>query len=267
MDELDGRVAVVTGAASGIGLALCRRFAGLGMDVVAADVQEPELEAAVAELGPRVSGVVADVADARSVEDLADAAYDRHGAVHVLCNNAGVTVRKSLLDASLDDWGWVVGVNVWGVIHGIHAFVPRMVAGGERGHVVNTCSMAGFLAAGGYGIYCATKHAVVAISESLAGDLAAAEAPIGVTAVCPSAVATDFDDADRTRPARYGGPSTSASERAERERIARARGSAQSPDDVVDAVVAGIEANELFVFPDEAAKAPAADRMRRILGS
>ena len=265
MQNFEDRVAVVTGGASGIGLALGKAFTGLGMHVVLADVQARPLDEAVATLGERASGVVTDVADAGSVEALADAAYDRHGAVHVLCNNAGVTVRTSLLDATRADWEWVLGVNLWGAINGIDAFVPRMVAAGTEGHIVNTCSMAGFLAAARYAIYCATKHAVVAITESLAGDLAEAGAPIGVTAVCPSAVATDFVHAERTRPDRYGGPAVTAAGAEEQARLEAVRDAAQSPEEIAHAVVAGIRAGELFVFPDEAAKAPAAARMHRIL--
>ncbi|MEQ8840316.1 MAG: SDR family NAD(P)-dependent oxidoreductase [Acidimicrobiales bacterium] len=266
MEDFDGRVAVVTGAASGIGLALCHRLVGLGMQVVATDVQRDRLEGAVADLGESVLPRVVDVSDHGAMLTLAAEVFETCGGVHLLCNNAGVTVRTSLLEATHADWEWVLGVNVWGVIHGIEAFVPRMIAGGEPGHVVNTCSMAGFLAAARYGIYCATKHAVAAISESLAGDLADVGAPIGVTAPCPSAVATNFAQAETTRPARYGSPAASSTGTAEQDRINAARDSAQSADQVVDTIMAGVRNNELFVFPDDDARAPARDRMTRILG-
>jgi NAD(P)-dependent dehydrogenase (short-subunit alcohol dehydrogenase family) len=266
LDDVDGRIAVVTGAASGIGLALTRRLVGLGATVIATDVQADRLDEATADLGDRVEGRVVDVSSRDEMMALADQVFDRHGTVHILANNAGVTVRTSLLEATQEDWEWVLGVNVWGVINGIEAFVPRMIEAGEPGQVVNTCSMAGFLAAARYGIYCATKHAVAAISESLAGDLAAVGAPIGVTAPCPSAVATNFSRAEDSRPARYGAPAPSEIGEAEQARIDAARDAAQSADDVVDAIMAGVRDDELFVFPDATAVAPARDRMTRILG-
>ncbi len=267
MDEFDGRVAVVTGAASGIGLALSRHLVDLGMHVVATDVHADRLEAATADLGDAVVRRVVDVSDRAALHTLANEVFRTYGTAHLLCNNAGVTVRTSLLEATHADWEWVLGVNVWGVINGIEAFVPRMIDAGEPGHIVNTCSMAGFLAAARYGIYCATKHAVVAISESLAGDLADADAPIGVTAPCPSAVATNFADAEANRPTRFGVPATSTTGEAEQERINAARETAQSADEVVGAIMVGVRNNELFVFPDEDARAPARARMTRILGS
>ena len=265
MERFTDRVAVVTGAGSGIGFALCSRFVSLGMRVVAADVDAPALEAAAARLGARVIAVPTDVADPAAVQALAEVAYSRCGAVHLLCNNAGVTVRTSLLDATRDDWEWVLGVNLWGVLHGIEAFVPRMVDAGDEGHVLNTCSMASFLSASRYGIYCATKHAVAAVTEALAGDLAEVGAPIGVTGVCPSAVATQFANAARTRPERHGGPQVSGAGADERARIEAAYASAQSADEVAAAAIDGIRRRELFVFPDAEAKAPALSRMERIL--
>lgn len=193
LDRLEGRVAVVTGGASGIGRAMGERFAREGMHVVLADVERAALDATVHELrdgaaGLDVSGVVTDVSDFASVEALRDAVLDRHGAVHVLCNNAGVGAgaEGQMWDHTLNDWSWALGVNVWGVIHGIKAFVPVMVDGGDEGHVVNTSSSNGGIAPlPGTPIYALTKSAVVTLSESLYAQLAAVGARVGASVLFP----------------------------------------------------------------------------------
>ena len=203
MDELSERVAVVTGAGSGMGKAFALRLAAEGMKVVAADIQDDALAASVASLsgdGHNVVGVRTDVSDPDWVRRLADAAYDRFGAVHVLCNNAGVEgyLDGPIWAATPKDWEWTVGVNFWSVVYGVREFVPRMLAGGEPGHVVNTCSMTSVVSAGNmYGI---TKHAVLALTEVLAADLAKRAAPIGVTALCPGIIATNLFRGSRNRP-------------------------------------------------------------------
>lgn len=193
LDRLEGRVAVVTGGASGIGRAMGERFAREGMHVVLADVERAALDATVDELrdgaaGLDVSGVVTDVSDFASVEALRDAVLDRHGAVHVLCNNAGVGAgaEGQMWDHTLNDWSWALGVNVWGVVHGIKAFVPVMVDGGDEGHVVNTSSGNGGIAPlPGTPIYALTKSAVVTLSESLYAQLAAVGARVGASVLFP----------------------------------------------------------------------------------
>jgi NAD(P)-dependent dehydrogenase (short-subunit alcohol dehydrogenase family) len=204
MEDLAGRTAVITGAGSGMGKAFALRFAAEGMAIVAADIQPDALAATVAELtaaGHPVAGVATDVANPDSVHRLADAAYDRFGAVHLLCNNAGVEgyLDGPIWAATTKDWEWTVGVNFWSVVHGIRAFVPRMLAGGEPGHVVNTCSMTAVVSAGN--MYAITKHAVLALTEVLALDLARRDAPIGVTALCPGIIATNLFRGSRNRPA------------------------------------------------------------------
>jgi NAD(P)-dependent dehydrogenase (short-subunit alcohol dehydrogenase family) len=166
VQELEGRVAVVTGGASGIGLALARRFAAEGMRVVIGDIEVPALEIAIKELrdgGADVIGVPTDVTDPAQVEDLARAAERHFGALHIACNNAGVGAGGLSWEAPLETWKWVLGVNLWGVIHGVHTFVPRIIEQ-DAGHVVNTASVAGLVAAPFMGPYNASKHAVVAIS-------------------------------------------------------------------------------------------------------
>ncbi len=187
MDTIEDKVAVVTGAASGIGRALAGRFATEGAKVVLADVEVEALEKAAAEIegtGAEVLAVPTDVSDGQAVEALRDAAVERFGAVHVVCNNAGVASGGTLWTATDEDWGWVLGVNLMGVVHGVQAFTPLMIEQGE-GHIVNTASIAGMLAPPFMGIYNATKHAVVALSESLHGELALFAPGVGVSVLCP----------------------------------------------------------------------------------
>ena len=203
MKDFEGKVAVVTGAASGIGLGMATRFAQEGMKVVLADVEQPALDAAVETLTQaehQVIGVNADVSDAGSVEELAKQTIDAFGKVHVLCNNAGVGGGRGLLwESSLKDWQWVFGVNFWGVLHGIRTFVPLMLSHGEEGHVVNTASMAGVTP--GSGPYTTTKHAVVSLSEGLYQQLRMTQAKIGASVLCPGWVRTNLLASERNRPA------------------------------------------------------------------
>lgn len=208
MEYLKDRVAVITGGASGIGLALAEALGAEGMQLVLADIEEPALAAAVESLrarGIEASGVRTDVSRAADLEALADAAYARHGAVHLLCNNAGVFTGGLTWEASEADWQWVLGVNLWGVIHGVHAFLPRMIAGGQEGHVLNVASMAGFTATPFAGVYHTSKHAVVGFSECLYHDLAINAPRIGVTLVCPEMVRTGIGRSARNRPAELSG--------------------------------------------------------------
>jgi len=205
MEDLEGKVAVVTGAASGIGLALARRFAADGMRVVLADVERAALDKATADLAGEfgaasVMGIVTDVRDDEAVDALAAAAFDRFGTVHVLCNNAGVGVGGLTWTVPADRWRWAVDVNLLGVARGIRAFVPRMIEQGE-GHVVNTASAAGILTGPAMAPYFATKHAVVALSESLYFDLQLTGASVGVSVLCPEWVRTNIADVERNRPA------------------------------------------------------------------
>jgi NAD(P)-dependent dehydrogenase (short-subunit alcohol dehydrogenase family) len=193
MDELRDRVAVVTGAASGIGLALCERLAAEGMSVVMADVDPGRLEAAAERLASGdVLAVPTDASRWDSVDALASRARERFGAVHVLCNNAGVTRPGPLWEAKLEEWDWLLAVNLSGVFYGVKAFVPAMIERGEPAHVVNTASIGGLLAYPELGAYAASKYGVVGLSESLLHDLRAAGAPVGVSVLCPGPVATEF---------------------------------------------------------------------------
>jgi NAD(P)-dependent dehydrogenase (short-subunit alcohol dehydrogenase family) len=203
MKEFKDKVALVTGGASGIGFAMADRFASVGMKIVLADVEEPALEVAERNLrdkGAPVLTVRADVSKVVDVEHLAARAYDHFGAVHVLCNNAGVGSAGLTWEQSIEDWQWVIGVNLWGVIFGLRTFIPRMLAQGAEGHVVNTASVAGLVTAPYMSIYGATKHAVVAMTESLRMELEMLGAPIGASVLCPGFVATNIGDSERNRP-------------------------------------------------------------------
>lgn len=211
MKEFKDKVALVTGGASGIGFALADRFASVGMKIVLADIEEPALEVAERNLkdkGAPVLSVRADVAKAADVERLAARVYDHFGAVHVLCNNAGVGGAGLTWEQSLEDWQWVVGVNLWGVIHGLRVFVPRMLAQGTEGHIVNTASVAGLITTPYMSVYGATKHAVVAITESLRMELEMLGASISASVLCPGFVATNIGDSERNRPPELSGELT-----------------------------------------------------------
>ena len=202
MKDLQGKVAVITGGASGIGRAVADRAAAEGMKIVLADIEEGPLKAAVDDLtthGADALGVVTDVADAASVAALRDRALDRFAAVHLVHNNAGIGLGGPIWEVSEQDWRWILGVNLWGVIHGVSTFTPLLIEQGE-GHIVNTASVAGLIAAPFLGPYNATKQAVVAISETLFKDLQAVGAPVGVSVLCPGFVQTRIAESERNRP-------------------------------------------------------------------
>lgn len=202
MDVVAGRTAVVTGGGSGIGRALVLSLAGAGSNVVVADIELDAAEAVAKEaeaLGVKARAVRTDVADTASVQALADASFDRFGAVHILCNNAGVFLMGETKDFIVEDWRWVLSVNVIGVVNGIHAFLPRMIEQGEPGHIVNTGSVASF---GGGGPYGASKAAVLSITESLHGELAKYD--IGASVLCPANINSRILGAQRNRPPEFG---------------------------------------------------------------
>jgi NAD(P)-dependent dehydrogenase (short-subunit alcohol dehydrogenase family) len=206
LNEFTGRVAVITGAASGIGRALAGRCGGLGMKVVLADVEADALEHAAAELKHNAPAeaefltVQTDVLQADSVSALAERSVDAFGGVHLLCNNAGVFAGGLSWDAPMADWEWVYGVNTFGVVHGLRSFVPLMLEQGEPAHILNTASMAALTTAPFSAAYCSSKAAVMALSESLFLELRGKGAPIGVSVLCPELVDTGIGRAHRNRP-------------------------------------------------------------------
>ncbi|HEX6312483.1 MAG TPA: SDR family NAD(P)-dependent oxidoreductase [Acidimicrobiia bacterium] len=203
MDAFEDRVAVVTGAGSGIGRGLARRAGAEGMRVVVADVEAEALAETATELsesGTDVLAVRVDVSDPAAVESLAGETYERFGAVHLLCNNAGVFQGGITWQRTLADWEWVMGVNFWGMLHGLRSFVPRMLESGEEGHVVDTSSLAGMLTVAFSAPYVVSKFAALALTESLAHDLHAQGAPIGVSVLVPGLVDTRIAWSERNRP-------------------------------------------------------------------
>lgn len=208
MQDLKGKVAVVTGAASGIGNAVATRLAGEGMKVVLADIEEGPLadaEKVLADTGATVLAVPTDVTKGDQMDALAEKTYATFGTAHVVHNNAGVATGGPMWTLTEADWQWVLGVNLWGVIHGVRAFVPRLVEQGE-GHVVNTASMAGLTSAPMMGPYNVSKHGVVTLSETLAAELALHGSPVKVSVLCPGWVNTRINEADRNRPAELQPP-------------------------------------------------------------
>ena len=246
-----GKVAVVTGAASGIGLSLAERFARSGLNVVLADVDVDGLAAAAEQVGAAgvdTLTVKTDVTDEASVQALAAAAMERFGAVHIVCNNAGVASTADAWFGPISSWEWVLGVNLWGVVHGVRAFLPTLIAQGE-GHIVNTASIAGLNP--GFGpSYDASKHAVVALTEDLYTMLASMGLPIGVSVICPGWVRTRIMDSERNWPAHLGEPPAAGfANEIVGAHIRRAIDEGVTPAAVADQVADAIESGRYWVFP------------------
>jgi NAD(P)-dependent dehydrogenase (short-subunit alcohol dehydrogenase family) len=259
VESFKDKVAVVTGGGSGIGRALTLALAREGARVVVADVDETAMQGVVGEArghGVEALGVRTDVTDLAQVQALAERVWQTFGAVHVLCNNAGVAIWGGLDKATHRDWQWVLGVNLWGVIHGIEAFVPRMVAGGQRGHIVNTASMAGLIASQGLGVYNTSKYAVVGLSETLAKDLKAHG--IGVSVLCPMGVETRIRESERSRPAALRNASADA------EPAVELIGRYLAPDTVADMVLDAIRRGELYVITHDEGLEPLRRRFERM---
>ncbi len=252
MELTAGKVAVVTGAASGIGFALASRFARAGLDVVLADIEQSALAEAsqkIADMGARTLAVATDVSDEAAVQALAAAAIERFGAVHLVCNNAGVESDADPWLGPISAWKWVLGVNLWGVIHGIRAFLPHML--GQGGHFVNTASIAG-LYPGFAPSYDASKHAVVAISEDLYNSMSLAGLPVGVSVVCPGWVRTNIMDASRNWPASLGDqPPPSFGAEVVSKHVRHAIDEAILPADVADLVADAVTEGRFWVFTEQ----------------
>src|SRR4051812_41980156 len=271
MDQFAGRVAVVTGAASGIGRALADRFAAEQMRVVLADVEADALAGAEKELrdsGAEVVAVPTDVSNGDEVDALARAAVDAFGAVHVVCNNAGVGGGGAMQTLTEADWQWVLGVNLWGVIHGIRAFLPILLEQDEA-HVVNTASMAGLVSGPFMGPYNASKFAVVALSETLHKELAIQGSRVGVSVLCPGWVNTNIADSERNRPPELqrtddgSAPGLDAS--GMREMLQQMLANGMPPAGVADRVFSAVREKRFYVLTHPEMKPAVEARMQGIL--
>lgn len=265
MKDLVGKTAFITGGASGLGLAMAQSFAGAGMNVVLADIEQDALDQAVAGFkgtNAHVSGILVDVTDRDAMARAADEAEARFGNVHVVCNNAGVGTGGSLDAVSYEDWDWVLGVNVGGVVNGIQTFTQRMKDHGEGGHFVNTASMAGFVGGAG-GIYTTSKFAVVGMSEVLRQDLD--PHGIGVSVLCPGFVKTRINESDRNRPDAYANPQDHAADDAETDVIGALVEGGIDPAIVGECVLEGVKNNALYLFPHPEFKQVVAVRFDQVL--
>ncbi|MGZ4676553.1 MAG: SDR family NAD(P)-dependent oxidoreductase [Acidimicrobiia bacterium] len=255
MKELDGKVAVVTGGASGIGRALADAFGGAGMRLALADVEAGALDTALAELdaaGVEAFGVVCDVSDADQVDAFAAATFERYGTAHVVCNNAGVGGQTGMSwEVSAAGWEWTLGVNLMGVIHGIRAFVPRLVEQRE-GHVVNTASLAGLKGAPFMAPYVATKHAVVGISESLAHELRMVDDALGVSVLCPGFIRTRIAESGRNWPDRLGDNPSPPDDSAAADFIRGLVANGMDPAEYAAMVLDAVRTQRFYVLSDPA---------------
>jgi NAD(P)-dependent dehydrogenase (short-subunit alcohol dehydrogenase family) len=262
MEHLGGKVAVVTGGASGIGLAMATRFQAAGMQVALCDIEQAPLDAAVAGLGgdgAHVIGVRCDVTSPDSMAAFREAVLERFGAAHVVCLNAGVATSGPVLDTPLESWRWLLDVNVLGIVHGLHAFGPGLVAQ-QEGHIVCTASSAGLISAPALGAYAATKHAVVGLAAVLRDEVA--PAGVGVSVVCPGVIRTRIFESERNRPDAVAGP-THLDDAQAGLYLDVAR-NAPGPEVVADAVHDAVVANRFFVLPSPEVSGMIRDRIEEI---
>ena len=266
LSSLADRVAVVTGASSGIGRELAIECARQGMRVMLADVDERGLEEAVQALGggDRVRYAQCDVSDSESVERLAASTYEAFHECHLLLNNAGVGVVGPTWTTTLHEWQWVMGVNLMGVVHGVRAFVPRMLKQAGPAHVVNTSSAAGLVVSAGSSVYCASKHAVVALSECLHQELRAQQAQIGVSVLCPAYVRTGIVDSGRNRPASLSESNPLAQGYEERLKEAVTAGRLTAKD-IARVTIDAVKAGTFYILPHPTIKKAVEMRMNDIL--
>jgi NAD(P)-dependent dehydrogenase (short-subunit alcohol dehydrogenase family) len=256
LTEFDGKVAVVTGAASGIGRAMCEKFASLGMRVVMADVEGDRLRQSAEQIeatGVDVLAVTVDVSRADELSRLAENTIGRFGKVHVLCNNAGVFAGGLTWDAIGSDWEWVLGVNLYGVLHGIRAFVPIMLEQNEPGHVVNTCSMAGLINTPLSGAYNVSKHAALSLTETLYHELRMKQSPVGCSALCPELIRTGIANSDRNRPPHLKRPDHADTPEMElvEEAIRSSIETGLDPSVMAERVYQGIKQDRFYLLAEE----------------
>lgn len=269
MSSWSGKVAVVTGAAGGIGAGLARHCLRLGMIVVAADIDHDGLDRLHSDAGEdksRLTTCLVDVSDEASVESFSESVFSTHGRVNLLFNNAGVLVDGKSWERPTRDWQWLVGVNVMGVIHGIRSFVPRMLAQNEKGRIINTSSIGGLLGGGAYmAPYQGTKHMVTAITESLFQELREESAPISASVLCPAEVATGIWESDRLRPEAEHNVLGSEAERNAHAMIAEGVANGLNTIEFAQRVFSGIEAEKFWLLPQPEFKPMYAARSESIM--
>jgi len=267
MKEFKGKTAVVTGAASGIGYALAKRFAQEKMNIVLADIEQDALDAAVTKisnLGVEAVGIAVDVMDKNSVQSLTKQSIDAFGNIHILCNNAGVAppaIDEAIWDHDMSDWDWVMGVNFYGVLYGIQSFLPHMIEHQEEGHVLNTVSMAGILGLeGSYGV---SKFAALSLSEGLFQSLKKINSKIGTSVLCPGFVATNIIDSQRNRPEHLSSDKKSNFLLKQLASSVLKRG--KKPDEIATRAIEAIQANNFYILPHPIYDERVKDRYERIL--
>ena len=268
MKELKGKVAAVTGAASGLGRSMALAFAAEGMDLALADVDEVNLSSVQDEVlakGVRAITIKVDVSNAQQLEIFRDQTLTRLGGVHVVCNNAGVSPLGAVWENTPADWQWILGVNLWGVIHGVRAFTPHLIKQDE-GHIVNTASVAGLISPPGSGAYNVTKHGVVALSESLYHDLRERNSKVGVSVLCPAYVPTGIVDSERNRPKDLPASTKSEATLAREAMLRKAVTSGKvSADQVAQAVIAAIRDERFYILTHPRIKGAIQARMEDVL--
>ena len=251
--ELSDRVAIITGGASGIGFATAKALAARGAKLVVADIEASALNKALAELsssGAKAEGVLCDVADLASVQNLAQQAFTKMGAVHILFNNAGVAINGHMLGMKHSDWEWIIKVDLWGPIHGVEAFLPRMIEQKQGGQILFTSSIAGLVPTEGLGVYSVAKYGVVALAETLRREVR--KHNIGVSVLCPLRVDTNIGTSERNRTADFGGAASSPPPRQPQASTSIVMaGEVMKPEDVATVVVEAILANRLYVLPHD----------------
>jgi NAD(P)-dependent dehydrogenase (short-subunit alcohol dehydrogenase family) len=246
MRDLTGKVAFITGGASGVGFGMAQAFSAAGMKVVIADIRQDHLDQAMHSLaGAPVHPVRVDVTDRKAMVRAADETERVFGKVHVLCNNAGINLFNDIGSASYDDWDWILGVNLGGVVNGIQTFVPRIKAHGEGGHVVNTASMASFVASGIAGIYCTSKFAVRGLSEALRWSLLPHK--IGVSVLCPGLVKSTIYESEKIRPAELSAGAV-PSDPQFLANLAQVHEFGMTPEEIGGKVLRAIERNDFYIF-------------------
>lgn len=266
MEDLGTRVAVITGAGGGLGRELAVQCAQAGMRLALADVDEPGLEQTVAGLADGVEAFTlrVDVSDRAQVEALAERTYDTFGATHLLFNNAGVGALGPTWTTTPEDWQWVLGVNLMGVVHGVQAFVPRMLEAKTPGHVVNTASLAGLTSSPGSSVYCVSKFGVVTLSECLHHELTMTKAPIGVSVLCPAFFKTGIAESHRNRPAELANSNPLAKPYVQGVRAAIEAGRL-SATEVAEITMEGVREGRFYILPHGGAYKQVEVRMRDIL--